>query len=228
MTSTLALLLRRDSDPDAILDDPAAAARHLGPLVGLSTFALAAWALAQAALLSGLPALPGLPGAAEASGAELALATFAAGAAGLFGAQLAGLPTFYFYTLLAGLPTHGWRVSVESMRAQATAGLVLLGVLPVWVAAAEGLRLLAGTAPSDAQLVAACVWLFGGALPFITGIFAPFTLLRAMKRLALRQVRGDGRRAPLPTLLVTAWSLCFTAMAPLGLIRTLDLLLGRG
>lgn len=228
MPSTLALLLRRDNDPDAILDDPIEASRQLGPLVALSTFALGAWALAQAALLAGLPALPGLPGAAEASGPELALAIFAAGAAGLFGAQLAGLPTFYFYTLLAGLSTHGWRVSVESMRAQATAGLVLLGALPVWVAAAEGLRLLIGEAPHEAELTAGVVWVVGGALPFLTGLFAPLTLLRAMKRLALREVRAEGRRAPLPTLLVTAWSLCFTAMAPLGLLRTLDLLLGRG
>lgn len=221
MSATLDLVLRRIDDPDAVLDDPRQAVALLGPLAGLSAAGLLAWALAQAALLSGLPVTPGAPLLAVATPFELTLAYFSAGAAGLFGAQLAGLPTFYFYTLLAGIPTHAWRVSAESLRAQATAGLVLLSVVPVHLALGLGLRLLDEDGGAASTLAA-----LGTALPFLTGLFAPLTLLRAMKRLGLRAAPGG--RKPLPTLLVLGWSAVFTAMAPLGLARVLEALLGIG
>ena len=226
--SLVELLLRHRADADALCADRAEAARLLPRLLGLSTIAIAAFACVQGAVL-GLSAQDVPPEGLVGAPLDVAIPSiFLAYELALTGAQVAGLPTFTFYGLMAGFQTHAWRIAVESARARATAAVVLIGLLPVYLTVALGLLLL-HDAPSPAGeawhgLVLVCG---GFCLPFVAGLAAPASLLRVFRALAAAsaQSRG-GRRRPMPVLLAFAWSAVFTAMAPLGVFRVLHLLVG--
>ena len=136
---------------------------------------------------------------------------FCAYAGAFFGTNIAALPTFYFHTLIAGVRTHGWRVSVEVMRAQATEATVMLGVLPAFLAAGIGASMMNLTLWADSAEA------FGYLLPFVAGLPGSLGLLRTMRRLAAEAPdRPHSQRNATPTLLALAWCALFTVMAPVG------------
>ncbi len=214
------LLLRHRAIADDDCADAERAARLLPRLVLTTVGGVGAFSLVQGLLLTtAAHAWPA--GLAEAHPLLAVGGVFAAFEFGLMGTQIAALPTFYFHALLAGLRTHAWRITVESLRARATASVVLLGLLPIYLALALGFGLLAAGDSRWAELHSAVV-LCGYALPLVAGLAAPLSLLRAFRRMAGER-EEDGRR-PMPTLLVMAWSALFTVMAPLGIARMLGLL----
>jgi hypothetical protein len=217
----LDLLLREKETTDRLCADRDQAAALLPRLLAIGAASIAAWALVHGGLLlasqqSILPAA-----LADAPPWWTPIVLFCALEGGLMGAQLAGMPSFYFYGLLAGIETHGWRIVAESMRARATAAVVLLGLLPVYLAVGLGLVLVFPDAAWDARALHSIVLGFGGtALPFVAGLAAPGSLYRAFRRmLAEGMPPGQTRRRPMPLLLVLAWSALFTALAPLGAWR---------
>lgn len=129
-----------------------------------------------------------------------------------FGAKLACVPSAYFYALLAGVRTHSLRLTVEAMRAQATQGVVLLGLVPVYFAAVLGIAL---ADPKSAVAVEAIGW----ALPFVAGFWGVAQLYRALSRLVRKA--PDGARSAMPSLLVFAWTALVALLAPMGTARLL-------
>lgn len=132
-----------------------------------------------------------------------------------FGTKVATLPTYYFHALLAGIQTHAWRVAVEVLRAQATQAMVMLGLLPLFLAMGIGAGRLGD--PSLAELVLYC----GVLLPFVAGLPGTWTMYESLSRMAREanpeeQPWAPWRRGPMPGLLLLAWTLVFAVMAPVG------------
>lgn len=215
------LLLRERETTDRLCADRDQAAALLPRLLAIGATSIAAWAVVHGGLLlaSEQSILPAALAGAPPWWTPIVL--FCALEGGLLGAQLAGMPSFYFYGLLAGIETHGWRIVVESMRARATAAVVLLGLLPVYLAVGLGLVLVFPDATWEGRTLHAIVLGFGGtALPFVAGLAAPASLYRAFRRMLSEGMpEGQTRRRPMPLLLVLAWSALFTVLAPLGAWR---------
>ena len=226
----LDLLLRDKESTDRLCADRDQAAALLPRLLAIGAASVAAWALVHGGLLlASQQAI--LPAAlADAPPWWTPIVLFVALEGGLLGAQLAGMPSFTFYALLAGIETHGWRIAVESMRARATAAIMLLGLLPVYLAVGLGLVLVFPDAAWEGRALHGLVLGVGGtALPFIAGLAAPGSLLRAFHRMLSEGLpTGQTRRRPMPLLLVLAWSTLFTALAPLGAWRIAMALLAPG
>lgn len=217
----LDLLLREKKTTDTLCADRDQAAALLPRFLATGAASIAAWALVHGTLVvaSNQAVLPDALATAPPWWAPVVF--FLALEGGLLGAQLAGMPSFYFYALLAGIETHGWRIVVESLRARATAAVVLLGLLPVYLAMGLGLVLVFQGGPTEGRALQTLVIGFGGtALPFIAGLAAPGSLYRAFRRMLSEGLPpGETRRAPMPLLLVLAWSALFTVLAPLGAWR---------
>ena len=192
--------------------------------------AVAAFAVAQGLVLGTLEPGSILSPLGSHSLAWRVVVIFAAYELGLMGAQVASLPSWYFYALLTGIRTHGWRLAVEAMRARATASLALLGILPVYLAASLGLSLLlpANGGP-EWQALMTLFTAAGFGLPFLAGLAAPASLVRVLRQLAQDSDAhrpAASRRKARPWLMALGWTLLFSSMAPLGVFRALQVLAG--
>ena len=220
---------------DHLLRDPVALDRRfaeaagvsveLPRLVGLTVAAFAAYAAAQGLIVTraGAEVFPAALWRMDAWRAGACL--FLAYSGGMFGAQVAGLPSAWFYALLAGLRTPANRIVAEAMRAQATSAMVLLGLLPLYLAAGLGLSLATGEDVGSAFLRNAFFVPVGYGLPFLAGLSGTFALYRAFQRMVVTGARPESPRTATPGRLVLAWSVLFTGMAPLGVWRILDTLI---
>lgn len=204
---TFDLLVRDREAAYAECSEASRAARLLPRFIGLGL----AGFLAHGAAMGLLHAVNPDPLGGDDDPVRFGARMFAAYAGAFFGTNIAALPTFYFHTLLAGVRTHGWRVSVEVLRAQATEATVLLGVLPAFLAAGVGAGLMGLNDWADTAEA------FGFLLPFIAGLPGSLGLLRTLRRLAGEAPdRPHGQRNATPTLLALAWCVLFTVMAPVG------------
>jgi hypothetical protein len=129
---------------------------------------------------------------------------------GLIGAIGICLPSFYFYSLLAGIRTSMLQVTTSSLVGLASGAIAVLGALPIFLAVVLGLVVFA--APAWA-VDAIC--LVGLVLPFVTGLYGTRALYVGFLGLAdsLPEERRDRRACFLRRLLV-AWSGCYTAVTP--------------
>lgn len=214
--STFELLVQRRELAAEACAHPESAARLLPRLVGVSAAGILAYAVVHGTVLT-LTDSTFQPVGLVQQGWATRVATLAlAYGAGLFGAQVVSLPSAYFYALQSGVRTHGWRIAVEAMRAQASAAVVLLGLLPVYFAA--GLGTIAMSLHSSTNFFVQGV--VGYTLPFVGGLVGTAGLVRAFSQIAAEN-QPTGSRSPWPVLLVLAWSALFTALAPLGVARVL-------
>lgn len=129
----------------------------------------------------------------------------------MLGALAICLPSFYFYTQLAGLDASFRTVTAQSLRVLARTSVLLLGALPFYVALALASTL--GILPT-AELLA-----IGVLLPFVVGLAGIFTLYRAFGDLAHLLPITHSRRGNVLLRLVAAWGMVFTAVAPVALYR---------
>lgn len=218
------LLLGERDAADALCADRQSAAALLPQLVAIGAVGVAAWAVVHGGLLVANGAALAPWPLADGPGWWAPIALFVSFEVAFLAAQLVGLPSFYFYGLLAGIHTHGWRIAVESLRARATSAVVLMGLLPVYFAVGLGATLLFDDPGLGASAQAGFVMTLGFVLPFLAGLAAPASLYRAFRGLMPPGPEGQSRRRPMPLLLVFAWSGFFTALAPLGAWRLLTLL----
>ncbi len=193
------LLLRDELAIDAAVGDPTGASRMLPPLVGLTAAGFAAHAVCVAG--TAWPALG--PAAAIELGGAWALAS----TGGFFAAICAGLPSCWFYGVVATTRAPAWRLAVELVRIQAVGAVVLAGVVPFWLALGLGLHLVAGV---DVYHVAG--WMpLTYALPFLCGLPGVLGLYRAFRRMRA----ALGHEGALPALVLTAWwVVLFLSTAP--------------
>lgn len=138
---------------------------------------------------------------------------------GMVGALGICLPSFYFYGLLAGVRASMMQVTAISLHVLANTGMVLMGLLPIYVGAILGVIVLGAT---DGLFYPFLIGV-GLLLPFIAGLanlgvmYDGFTdLIRT-----LPEARAASR-APMVRLLALAWAALYTTVAPVTLwaVRT--------
>lgn len=143
----------------------------------------------------------------DASAANLTLAY----CLGLIAANGICLPSFYFYSLLAGVRISMVGIVAHLSKGMAIGAIVLVGVLPVYVA----LTLCAVTYVSDPNFLA-LVMLVALALPFLAGTWGAVCLHRGFMGLCdtMRDVDRADRLCMLRRL-IFAWCGCYTFVTPL-------------
>lgn len=204
--SLVELLLHDRLALDVELADAHHAARRLPGMIALSLAGYGAFGLAHGwAMLSVTPQTQ----------ADLLLTpakVAVAYAGGFFGAKMVSLPSAYFYALLAGVRTHPLRLTAEAMRAQATQGVVMLGIVPVYFAGVMGLSLMGST-------LAPILLGAGYILPLFAGLWGVGQLYGGLYRLVKAGRAPGAFRTPMPALLVLAWTALVGILAPLAIFR---------
>jgi hypothetical protein len=137
----------------------------------------------------------------------------------LLGAVALCLPSFYFYTQLAGLDASFRLVTAEALRGQAKSAVLLLAALPFYVALALASLL---TESVDVQLVLAV----GVSLPLLVGAGCIRSLHKAFQELLEVVPLTHVRRGDFLLRLILCWGAVYCVVAPVALYR-LGELLGR-
>src|SRR5262245_7482275 len=89
------------------------------------------------------------------------------------------LPSFYFYALLAGVKVSWLQVTVLIMKGKASTSILLMGVLPIYVAVVLGLSVF--RAPDESLQLALYL---GLGLPFLAGLWGVRAIYRGFLGLA--------------------------------------------
>jgi hypothetical protein len=151
-----------------------------------------------------------------------ALVLTGAYAFGLIAASGIALPSLYFYCLLAGIRMTMLEVVVHAVKAKAIAAVALIGILPIYVAAAMGVVIFdIGIFWLHTTLI------LGLALPFIAGLWGTVSLYQGFAELCdtMPANRAATRECFLRRL-VLSWSVCYSAIVPV-MIHTLWQVLSR-
>jgi hypothetical protein len=129
---------------------------------------------------------------------------------GLIAAVGVCLPSFYFYGLLAGLEIAILDVAAHAMKCAAMTALMLVGILPMYVALALGMIVFGASAEWKELTIA-----LGLALPFIAGWWGVLSLYTGFVRLAETMPPGcRAAREGFLRLLTLAWSACYSVVTP--------------
>lgn len=179
-------------------------------LIGLAGIAL--FSLAFTVILSCAPGLEWMPRISLGNRTLLRpILTYSAGMAGALGLCL---PSFYFYGLLAGVRASMLQVTAISLHAFAKSGMVLMGLLPIYVGAVLGLIVLGATGgPFYPLLIGA-----GILLPFLAGLASLKVMYDGFTDFVhtLPEDRAASR-APMVRLLAAAWGALYAVVAPVTL-----------
>ena len=129
---------------------------------------------------------------------------------GLIAATGICLPSFYFYGLLAGLRISMLQVSTHATKCLATTGVVLVGILPIYVALALGMIVFGAPAEWMHRTID-----LGLTLPFLAGLWGVRSLYVGFTRLC-DTIRPDRRAARTCFLrrLTLAWAACYSVVTP--------------
>ncbi|MEQ1569619.1 MAG: hypothetical protein ABMA64_28550 [Myxococcota bacterium] len=183
------LLLRDELSVDRAAADATSAADLLLPLCALTTLGFGVHAACVAG--TAWPVTGAGPALRE------GLAWWAACTGGFFAAICAGLPSYWFYGVVAKVRAPAWRLAVELVRVQAVGAVILAGVVPFWLAGALGLHLVFGVEVYDSP-----VWMaLTRALPFLCATPGVLGAYRVFGR--MRAAQGHADR--LPAAALTAW-----------------------
>jgi hypothetical protein len=213
MSSLSLRLLRAPAGVDADLATPDGAVRRTRDLSALVLAGFAGHALCMALTFH-------LIGDASAPDALLrGGAWFVACAGGFFAAVAAGLPSYWFYGVVARIPAPSWRLAVETVRVQAVGSVMLGAVLPIWLTATLALWMV------GADLSAFVAWKgVSLSLPFLAGLPGIVGLVGAFRRMAV----ANGDPAPWRAVGLAAWWVTlFVTLAP-ATVHTLFVALGGG
>lgn len=213
-TGVVELLLKDRQQLDRLLRDEAGQRDLLPKLLAIALSGFVLYGLVATLMLNMARSssgfwLPGMP-AAYWNGPSAANLTLAY-ALGLIAANGTCLPSFYFYGLLAGVRVPLLAVAAHALKGMAAGAVVLVGILPVYVALALNVVIY-----SDNPLLLGEYALLILALPFLAGIWGAACLYRGFVALADTMSERDRcRRGCLLRRLVLAWSGCYTFVTPL-------------
>lgn len=182
-------LLRDEASVDRELAVASGASALLAPLAGVTVAGFGLHALCVASL-----ALPDLGpiGALRHGGAWWAAST-----GGFFLAICAGLPSYWFHGVVAGIRAPAWRLAAELVRIQAVGAVVLAGMQPFWLAAALLLHIVFDIDVFSWTPFLALTYAmpFLCALPGVTGAYRSFARMRAER----------GQHGTFAPLILTGW-----------------------
>lgn len=125
------------------------------------------------------------------------------------------LPSFYFFGLLAGIKMSFRQVVGQVMKGTAANAVLLVGILPIYVAVAMGLIVF--DAPAD---VLQWTLKIGLLLPFIAGPWGMRSIYLGVMGLAdTLPAKCRHRRTCFLRRLTFAWSACYAAVSPIMIYR---------
>jgi hypothetical protein len=129
---------------------------------------------------------------------------------GLVAASGIALPSLYFYSLLAGVRMSMLEVVVHAVKAKAIAAVALVGITPIYVAAAMGVVIF-----DVGKFWLFITLLLGLSLPFIAGVWGTVSLYQGFSELCdtMSADRAANRECFLRRL-VLSWSVCYSAIVP--------------
>jgi hypothetical protein len=214
------LLLKDPERVDALINraperQPVLIPRFLGiALCSYLLFSIALAIILDTATLDAYPKhyLP-VPSVRWANGS--ALSVLAAYNLGLVAATGICLPSFYFFGLLAGVRLTMLQIVAQILRSKAASALVLVGILPIYVAVVLGLAVFG--APPQIQEVC----FYGGlVLPFVAGLEGVRCIYRGVLGMAetLPPERRCRRECFLRRLTLS-WAAVYTAVSPVLVYR---------
>ncbi len=214
------LLLQEPAEVDRLNRDPKAQ-RELFPRFlliaesGFLIFGLVLLLLLNLAPDKAYPNWPGLPlpPASWTNGTGVALPL--AYCVGIVLAACVCLPSFYFFSLLAGVKM-SWQQIVSVLgKGMAANAVLLLGILPIYVAVALGL--LVAKAPDD---VLAGTLTVGLLLPFVSGLWGLRAIYRGIMDLsAALPASWQCRRRCFLRRLTFSWAAVYAVVLPVMILR---------
>jgi hypothetical protein len=142
---------------------------------------------------------------------------------GLVAATCICLPSFYFFALLAGVRLTMLQIVGQVMRCKANSALVLLGILPIYVAFVLGLLVFQAPAATLEW------WLYLGLmLPFVAGLQGMLAIYRGVMGMADTMPPDKRcRRECFLRRLTVSWAACYTAVSPVMIYRLWEFLAGQ-
>src|SRR5262245_17541821 len=158
-----------------------------------------------------------LPGAAWYDGSALGL--ILAYTLGIVLAACVCLPSFYFYSLLAGVKMTAMQITSVVAKGTASNAVLLLGILPIYVAAVLGMIVF------DAPLVHLHWGLWVGLLlPFVTGLWGLRSIyLGILPRSAKQSETCSPARPCFLRRLTLSWAAIYAAVVPIMIYRLWEL-----
>jgi hypothetical protein len=125
------------------------------------------------------------------------------------------LPSFFFYSLLAGVRMSWLQITAVVIKGTAANAVMLLGILPIYVALALGLLVFKG--PPDTL---ASVLVLGLCLPFIAGLWGLREIYRGVMDLSTTLPPAwHCQRGGFLRRLTLSWAAVYTAVAPVMIYR---------
>ena len=211
LPSAFDLILRGQRDLDALLEEERHHAPIIRRLLAIAVFGLAAqgFTVGLSAQVLGATELP-LFGAVVSG--PIALWMPVSFVIAFLGALSICLPSFYFYTQLSGLDASFRLVTAQALRTQATTSVFLFGVLPIYLA-------LGLTSVVTHAMSADLVLLIGFASPFLVGLIGLRALYRGFLHMLTHLEITHRRRGAFLLRALVAWSIVYTAVAPVALYR---------
>jgi hypothetical protein len=129
---------------------------------------------------------------------------------GLVAATGVCLPSFYFYSLLAGVKVTVVQVTTQVMKGKAATAIMLMGILPIYVALVLGMIVFKAPVP---ELKAALY--LGLVLPFVAGLAGVRSIYRGLMGLAdTLPPHRRCRRECFLRRLTLSMAACYTAVTP--------------
>ena len=212
------LLLKNPARLDELAGDPARQRELFPRLLLIAQAGYLVYSAVMLLLLNLAPdaALPAslhvaVPSASWADGSALGLPV--GYGMGLVIASCICLPSFYFYSLLAGVRMSWLQIASIVLRGSAANGVMLLGIVPIYVAVALGL--LVTSAP--AEWLGATL-LFGLLLPFVAGLWGLREIYRGVMHVGAN-LSIDCRRQYFLRRLTLSWAAVYTAVVPVLIYR---------
>ena len=211
--SVIELLLKDHARLDELLRDEQGQRVLIPKLLGIAMAGFAIFGVVATAVLNlahhngfWLPHTP----AAHWTGPSILNLTLAY-SLGMIAANGICLPSFYFYTLLAGIRIPMVGVVAHALKGMAVGAVMLVGILPIYVAVT-----LYPLTVTDSPIVLSGYVLTALALPFIAGIWGAVCLYRGFTTLCdtMPQATRETRSCMLRRLIL-AWSGCYTFVTPL-------------
>jgi hypothetical protein len=207
------LLLKNSRRVDSLVRNESWQADLIPRFLGIAVTSFSVFSLALAIIMSLAPAedLPKvLRDAWQSSPGRAGLSLGLAYVVGLIAAAGVCLPSFYFYGLLSGVRITILQVTTHIMEGMAATSLMLIGLLPIYVAYGLGLIVFAAPSSTLVPMIYA-----GLALPFIAGLWGLRTIYRGFMQLAdtLPPERRCRRQCFLRRLTLACTS-CYSAVTP--------------
>ncbi len=208
----LELLLKHPARLDELTRDEARQAQLIPQFLAivLISFSLFAFGLVLLFNHADRRALPPFLAAHWTGGVGPAFSLWAAYVVGLVAASGVCLPSFYFFGLLAGVQASAVQVTGHIMKGKASTAVMLLGLLPIYVAVVLGMVVFAAP-PAKLQLAL----YLGLALPFFAGLWGVWSIYRGFLALC-RSLPGRTReqRTCFLRRLTLAWAATYSVVTP--------------